>query len=89
MLKRGKDAILARWVQVFASKRRAADMGRYGWTLIHRQVKQCRAVEGHQFDVSRMKMPRYSFAYLHGVDGSSFPAEKDCERYPESNGWPE
>ena len=29
------------------------------------------------------------YAYLHDVDGSSFPTEKDDKRYPKSNGWPE
>ena len=29
------------------------------------------------------------YAYLHDVGGSSFPTEKDNERYPTSNGWPE
>ena len=29
------------------------------------------------------------YAYLHDVDGSSFPTEKDDEKYPKSNGWPE
>ena len=28
------------------------------------------------------------YAYLHDADGSSFPTEKDDEKYP-SNGWPE
>ena len=29
------------------------------------------------------------YAYLHDVDGSSFPTKKDNEKYPKSNGWPE
>ena len=29
------------------------------------------------------------YAYLHDVDGSSFPTEPDTTRYPTSNGWPE
>ena len=29
------------------------------------------------------------YAYLHDVDGSSFPTRKDEERYRRSNGWPE
>ena len=29
------------------------------------------------------------YAYLHDVDGSSFPTEKDDKNYPKSNGWPE
>ena len=29
------------------------------------------------------------YAYLHDVDGSSFPTEKDDEKYQEWNGWPE
>ena len=29
------------------------------------------------------------YAHLHDVDGSSFPTEKDDEKYPEWNGWPE
>ena len=29
------------------------------------------------------------YAHLHDVDGSSFPTEKDDEKYQEWNGWPE
>ena len=29
------------------------------------------------------------YAYLHDVDGSSFPTKKDDNKYPKSNGWPE
>ena len=29
------------------------------------------------------------YAYLHDVDGSSFPTKKDEEKYSKSNGWPE
>ena len=29
------------------------------------------------------------YAYLHDVDGPSFPTKKDDEKYPKSNGWPE
>ena len=29
------------------------------------------------------------YAYLHDVDGSSFPTEKDNRKYHKSNGWPE
>ena len=29
------------------------------------------------------------YVYLHDVDGSSVPTEKDDGKYPESNGWPE
>ena len=29
------------------------------------------------------------YAYLHDVDGSSFPNKSDYEKYHESNGWPE
>ena len=29
------------------------------------------------------------YAYLHDVDGSSFPTKKDDDKYPKSNGWPE
>ena len=29
------------------------------------------------------------YAYLHDVDGSSFPTEEDDGKYPKSNGWPE
>ena len=29
------------------------------------------------------------YAYLHDVDSSSFPTEKDDEKYPKSNGWSE
>ena len=29
------------------------------------------------------------YAYLHDVDGSSFPTKKDEEEYPNSNQWPE
>ena len=29
------------------------------------------------------------YAYLHDVDGSSFPTKKDNAKYPEWNGWPE
>ena len=29
------------------------------------------------------------YAYLHDVDGSSFPTWKDNGKYPKSNGWPE
>ena len=29
------------------------------------------------------------YAYLHDVDGSSFPTKKDNRKYPKSNGWPE
>ena len=29
------------------------------------------------------------YAYLHDVDGSSFPTTKDEEKYPQLNGWPE
>ena len=29
------------------------------------------------------------YAYLHDVDGSSFPPEKDDEKYQDWNGWPE
>ena len=29
------------------------------------------------------------YAYLHDVDGPSFPTEEDDEAHPESNGWPE
>ena len=29
------------------------------------------------------------YAYLHDVDGSSFPTEPDTSKYPESDGWPE
>ena len=90
MEKGEKNVILARWVQMSASKRRAADTSRYGWTLTtltSEAVQSCwrtsiRCIGG-------MEMPRYSYAYLHGVDGSSSPTEKDRERYPESNGWPE
>ena len=31
---------------------------------------------------------RTCYAYLHDVDGPSFPTEKDDEKYPDSNGWP-
>ena len=29
------------------------------------------------------------YAYLHDVDGSSFPTKEDYEKYRKSNGWPE
>ena len=29
------------------------------------------------------------YAYLHDVHGPSFPTEKDDQKYPKSNGWPE
>ena len=29
------------------------------------------------------------YAYLHDVDGSSFPTKKDDGKHPKSNGWPE
>ena len=29
------------------------------------------------------------YAYLHDLDGSSFPTKTDYEKYPKSNGWPE
>ena len=32
---------------------------------------------------------RVCYAYLHDVDGSSFPTEEDDEKYHKSNGWPE
>ena len=32
---------------------------------------------------------RVCYAYLHDVDGSSFPTEKDDGKYHKSNGWPE
>ena len=34
------------------------------------------------------KNAKACYAYLHDVDGS-FPTEKDDEKYPKSNGWPE
>ena len=32
---------------------------------------------------------RVCYAYLHDVDGPSFPTKKDDGKYPKSNGWPE
>ena len=32
---------------------------------------------------------RVCYAYLHDVDGPSFPTDKDNGKYPKSNGWPE
>ena len=32
---------------------------------------------------------RVCYAYLHDVDGSSFPTKKDNGKYAKSNGWPE
>ena len=32
---------------------------------------------------------RVCYAYLHDVDGSSFPTKKDNRKYAKSNGWPE
>ena len=29
------------------------------------------------------------YAYLHDIDDSSFPTQRDKEKYPKSNGWPE
>ena len=29
------------------------------------------------------------YAYLHDVDGSSFPTKRDDDKHPKSNGWPE